>query len=65
MHIIPIPVNTMSVDYTVVINADDLFEFEEKFTLEIKTSSDNKLKIGRPASTTITITEEEHRELFV
>ena len=65
MHTIPIPFNTTSFDYTVVINEDDLYELDETFTLQITATSGTKVKIGRPASTTITITNRNNRKFFV
>ena len=65
MHTVPIPFNTMIFNYTVMINDDDLYEENEMFMLEIKNSSHDQVKIGEQASTTVTVTSEEQRELFV
>ena len=65
MHIVPIPNDRMVFNYTVMINNDDIYEMDETFTLEIINSSHDKVKIGDLHRTKITVTSDDHRELFI
>ena len=65
MHTVPIPFNTTTFNHTIGINDDDLYEEDETFMLKINYSSSYKVRKGDQASTTVTITSNEHRELFV
>ena len=66
VHIVPIPINTTSLTYNVAINDDDLYEMNETFKLQIiATSLHQKIKRPQPYVTTVTIIDDDERELFV
>ena len=66
VHIVPIPINTTSLTYNVAINDDDLYEMNETFKLQIiATSLHRQIKRTQPYVTTVTIIDDDERELFV
>ena len=66
VHIVPIPINMTSLIYNVAINDDDLYEMNEAFKLQIiATSLHRQIKITQPNVTTVTIIDDDERELFV
>ena len=66
VHIVPIPINTTSLTYNVAINDDDLYEMNETFKLQIiATSLHRQIKTTQPNVTTVTIIDDDERELFV
>ena len=66
MHTVPIPTDTTSFTYNIPITDDDLFEIDETFKVQIVEGSlHRQIKRVQPYETTVTITNDEERELFV
>ena len=66
VHTVPIPTNVTSFTYNITINDDDLYEIDETFKLQInETSLHTQIKRIHPYVTTVTIVEDDERELFV
>ena len=66
MYTVLIPANTTSFTYNFTINDDDVYEMDESFKLQIVPSTlHRQIKRKQPYATTITILDDEDRELFV
>ena len=66
MYTVLIPANTTSFTYNFPITDDDLYEMDESFKLQIVPSTlHRQIKRITPFAATITIMDDEDRELFV
>ena len=63
---VTIPANTTSFTYNLPITDDDLFEIDETFTLQIVPSTlHRQIKRKHPYAATVTVFDDEERELFI
>ena len=66
MYIVPIPAHTTSFTYNIPITDDDVNEINEIFKVQIVAPpSRSQIKRRQPYAATITVLDDEQRELFV